>query len=203
MIDSSYDAYPNLIWNGGRRLKTYPSINIKDILFFFNKYPNIKLRYVFTNNQLTEQHLNNKQCNDFVQQYIRPQDEVIINSPLLINHFKENYPNINLIYSTTLDITNINIINNITKNNVYVLNYNYNNDNNYIQQIINKHNLEILCAEPCILNCPFRLEHYINISKDIINNDYENIFYCPFKSELLTFEEIIKLPHAVTNMRIK
>jgi len=206
IIDSFYDAEPSLLWRGGRSPMIEQYVPMPEILDEFNKYPEIKLRHVFTNCLLTEQLVNDYTCNKFVSRFMRSQDEVILNHPLLIKHFQNNYPWIPIIYSTTLGITNLIQINSITENNIYVLNYNYNNDNNYLQQLKHKNNIEILCAEPCNLNCPRRSDHYKAISKEVLLNPLDentDLLQCPFGAENRIFDEVMKLPHAVTNERIK
>ena len=147
-IDSLYDAEPHLLWRGGRVPINESFVPMDVILSELNEYP-VKLRHTFTNCLLTEQLVNDYACNFFVQHFIREQDEVILNHPLLIEHFKKNYPKIPIIYSTTMNIQDINQVNEISKNNIYVMNYNYNNDQQYINQLTHKENIEILCAEPC------------------------------------------------------
>jgi hypothetical protein len=71
----------------------------------------------------------------------------------------------NFVNSTTLGITDIDQVNNISKNEIYVLYYGKNNDNNYLKSLKYPENIEILCAETCIPNCPYRSKHYEAISK--------------------------------------
>lgn len=199
VIDSFYDADQNLIWRGGRNpiIDELPG----DILPFFNELQQpIKLRHVFTNCLLDENMVNDYTCNHFVQNFIRENDEVILNHPLLIEHFKKNYPHIPIIYSTTLDIKDIDKVNEISKNNIYVMNYNFNNNPEYIKQLQHKENIEILCAEPCNPNCPQRMKHYHAISKAVLyDNEEIDQFECPFGAEERSFFELMTLPHAITN----
>lgn len=206
IIDSFYDADPSLLWRGGRtpRIDEFVPMNI--ILDEFNKYPSIKLRHVFTNCLLTDQLINDYTCNKFVKDFFRPQDEVVLNHPLLIKHFQNNYPWIPIIYSTTMGITDSIKINAITENNIYVLNYNYNNNDNYLKSLKYKENIEILCAEPCDFNCPNRYKHYKTISKEVLLeflDENQDLIMCPFGAEQRTFYELMQLPHAITNERIK
>lgn len=205
IIDSFYGADPRLIWRGGRDIpvqKNQPTM--QEIIDNFSQFNRIKLRHVFTNCLITEQICNDYLCNQFVKRYIRLQDEVIINHPLLIEHFKQNYPHIPIIYSTTIGITDIDKINDLTKNNIYVMNYNYNNNETYIKSLKHPEHIEILCAEPCIPNCPNRMKHYTAISKGILDVKLtpNDITSCPFKSEGNIFSKIMQLPHAITNKRI-
>lgn len=205
IIDSFYGTDFRLIWLGGR--STYP-MDLYDIEELFNDlepYPRIKIRHTFTNCLITPQIVNDYMCNSFVKKYIRPQDEVIINHPLLIEHFRKNYPDIPIIYSTTLGIKDIDKINKITQTNMYVVNYNYNNDNAYLDKLQYPNRVELICAEPCISNCPNRMIHYKSISKDVLNIEFTNddIVECPFGADHFTFNEVMQQPHAITNERLK
>lgn len=205
IIDSSYDNCKPILWNGGRRPPTLFNVNIQQIHEFFRDFPEIKLRHVFTNCLLNEELTKDYICNKFVVDCVRPQDEVIINHPALIEHFKKEYPNIPIIYSTTLNIIDINQINEITENNIYVLNYNYNNDDNYLAQLKNKQNIEIICAEPCKPNCPNRMQHYTSISRGYLYEQptQEDIDTCPYGSDKLLFCQLMTNPTAITNSRLK
>lgn len=176
--------------------------SMEDILYFFNQYPEIELRYTFTNTLLNEDLVNDKHCNEFIYKYIRPQDKVILNNQLLIEHFQRQYPQIPIIYSTTLNIVNLNIVNEITKNNIYVINYNYNNDDIYLNNLTHKKNIEIICAEPCEPYCPVRMEHYNSVSRSILSNNQSAIWQCPFHAEGRSLAEIMELPQAIDNVRI-
>jgi len=85
------------------------------------------------------------------------------------------------------------------------MNYNYNNNNDYIKQLKHPNNIEILCAEPCIPNCSNRSNHYNTISKSILDMSINpiDICRCPYNSEANLFSKIMTLPHAITNERIE
>ena len=204
IIDSCYGSHPNILWTGGRSLRivNIPEIPMKTILANFNHFPEISLRHVCTNLFITEELTLDYKSNYFMERYIRKNDSVIIASPVLIDYFKTKYPKIPLVYSTTMNITDIDKVNEVTENNLYVLNYNYNTDDEYIKKLQHPENIEILCAEPCIPNCPKRMEHYEIISKDILGlTNYPYI--CGFDSERRTFGDIMQLPHAVPNERVE
>ena len=205
IIDSFYGTENSLIWRGGRTLHVIYPYNLDDIYKSLEQFPEIKVRHTFTNCLINEQIINDYSCNNFVKRYIRPQDEVILNHPLLIKHFQDNYPNIPIIYSTTLDIKDIDKVNELTKNHIYVLNYNYNNDKQYLAKLEHPNNIEIICAEPCLYNCSMRAQHYKTISKETlaIPLDKEDIEFCPFIKNPITFYEIMQRPHAITNERLK
>ena len=205
IIDSFYGADESLIWRGGRNIIA-PYRNNLDKLFESRKdFPNVKIRHTFTNCLITEQILNDYLCNQFISKYIEPGDEVILNHPLLIQYFKEHYPTIPIIYSTTLDINDIDKINKITETNLYVINYNYNNDDEYLSKLKHPENVELICSEPCKENCPVRKNHYLTISKEILNISLneDDLPGCPYICSQLTFYEIMQRKHAITNERLK
>lgn len=177
---------------------------MNEILDFFNNYPSIQLRHVFTNCLIDENLVNDYLCNHFVKNFIRPQDKVILNHPLLIEHFKQNYPQIPIIYSTTIGIIDSQQINDITKHNLYVVNYNYNNNDMYLANLAHPENIELICAEPCHPLCQYRKQHYLGISQSILLQPLSKggITECPFGNEQLTFSELMTLPHAISNERL-
>ena len=172
------------------------------LLNLFSEFPLIELRHVCTNCLVSEEIATDYKTNLFMQRYLRPHDKLIVNHPILIKHIQKNYPKTELIYSTTMNITDINIINELTKDHIYVLNYNYNNNNEYLKQLKYPNNIEILCAEQCMPNCPQRMNHYEYVSKTILGLEEGNQFHCNSGNELLLFDDIMKLPTAITSQRI-
>lgn len=209
VIDSLYDSYAYygmpLLWTGGRvPMIENPIIHMIKVRETYDKF-NMELRHVFSNCMLDDDALiNDYRCNKFVKEYITDKDKVILNHPKLIKHFQNNYPDIPIIYSTTMNIKNIDAINDITETNIYVLNYNYNNDDDYLNKLEHKENIELLCAEPCQPFCYTRKEHYKDISQAVISCDMEvkEYFKCPHHKEGITLTEIMQLPHAITNARV-
>ena len=83
------------------------------LLNLFSEFPLIELRHVCTNCLVSEEIATDYKTNLFMQRYLRPHDKLIVNHPILIKHIQKNYPKTELIYSTTMNITDINIINDI------------------------------------------------------------------------------------------
>lgn len=183
---------------------------MEDILNNFTEFPNIKLRHNFTNQLLDDDSLiHDYRCNQFVKKYIRPQDEIVVNHPKLIEHLKTNYPQIPLIYSTTLEVTDIDKVNEITKNNIYVLSYTKNSDVEYLKKLQHKDNIEILCGETCMDKCPYRTEHQKIISKAILDAQLDlskmQEIICPTAKEHgapFFIDDILKREHAITNEKM-
>ena len=209
IIESVYGSHFDIVWNGGRELVIYKNyIPMIDILKEFDPYP-VELWHVCTNCLITPEVCLDYRSNYFMQHHIREGDKVIINHPLLIEHFKNYYPNIELIYSTTLNLTKPEEMNELTKDHLYCLTYNYNNDNEFLNQLTNKQNVEILCAEPCMFKCPKRKEHQMATSR-LSLGDFETGWFdsCPSvgtgdEPEERMFYDIQHLPHAITNERVE
>lgn len=187
IITSVYDFLPGLAWNGGRYYQITNTIPIEEIMEYFLSQTQISLKHVCTNLLLNEELVQDPICNDYIHRYTRPGiDSIIITNPILKEHLEKNFPDIQIIYSTTLDITDINIINNFTKDYTYVINYNYGKKNDYLSQLTHPENIEILTAEACIPECPYRHKHQISISKCLLGIPYslEDISSCPFFCEI-------------------
>ena len=97
-----YGTFPGAIWNGGRLVcGVTSSTNMKETISLFND-ANIPLRYTYTNPLLEEKHLYDTYCNLTMELANNEMNEVIINSPLLEEYLRKNYPNFKYILSTTL-----------------------------------------------------------------------------------------------------
>ena len=185
VIDSVYGSHPNIIWAGGREPDlNKPYIHMNTIIREIKRYP-IELWHVCTNCLINDTILHDYRTNYFMHEYLRPNDKLIVNHPLLISYLKDHYPNNDIVYSTTLNLTDADKMNEISKDNMYCLTYNYNNNNEFLNKLKYKHNIEILLAEPCAPNCPHRKEHQILTSKAILINEPANldILNCPLNQQ--------------------
>ncbi len=202
IIDSLYDCPPEIIWNGGRQSLVYHNEPFEDVMSYYTNN-NINLRHTFTNCLINPNIILDYRANLFVQKWVKDTDKVILNHKDLISYFKYQYPHLEIVYSTTLNITDIDKINELSKNNIYVLNYNQNNDNEFLQKLKYPKNIEVICAEPCEPFCPYRMHHYDIISRIVLTNEPERHFQCPYNSEQRLLCDIQKLPHAITDERIE
>lgn len=207
IIDSAYGFPSGLPWNGGRinPIRDYSPQELNDRMYQLFSIPNLQLRHTCTNKLITESLAYDWYCNFFLEVWGREGDGIIVNNPILIDYLQKNYPQFQYIYSTTLGLTEIEDINAKTETNLLVLNYNYNNNNEYLQKLTHPNNIEILCAEPCIMHCPHRDQHYTSLSKLqlwLTLDEEEDIDVCPFNCEGSPFYRIQQLPTAISNERI-
>ena len=211
-IAGAYDLPYGLIWNGGRLnlecdLKFNKERTEKVMNYFISKN-NFNLLHTCTNSFLTSEHYLDQLCNNFIQQYYRLQDKIIIADFKLKEYLQKQYPQISFIYSTTLGITDIDKVNQLSKNNIYVLYYGKNDDDKYLKQLNHPENIEILCGEHCIKNCPYRSKHYLAVSQAQLGliPDLTEITPCPAscKDNNIPLTDLIeKSTYRVNNQRIE
>lgn len=164
IIDSVYGSFP-CIWNGGRYINGTTSFdNILNTIKPFNDR-GVSIRYTFTNSLITEQHLNDTLGNTILKLSENPLNGVNCSSQLMMDYIQKNYPQYYTMWSTTLGEKDINKINELSQNNLLVLDYTFNNDFKSLKKFKYKNNLELLCCETCQDNCPQRQNHYLNQNK--------------------------------------
>ena len=203
IIEGLYDYYPGLIWDGGRNMSSMQlNYSMEEILERYSQFPEISFRHVFTNYLIDDNLAKDYICNNFVKKYIRPQDGVILASYGLIQHFRKNYPNIPIIYSTTLDIKEVGLVNKLTETNIYVLNWIYNNDDEYLAKLKHLENIEILCGDTCIYNCPYRKWHYDVINESLLYKDRDCKCRQSIDIQDSFLDYMLSQPQAITNERM-
>lgn len=181
IIDSFYDSIP-CIWNGGRYIEGATNIdNMRGTFAAYNDR-NISLRHTFTNCLITESDLNDPLCNIICQLSESPLNGVNYNSTILGDYIKEKYPKFYTLLSTTLNIMDIEQINQLAKNELMVIDYRFNNNFECLQSFKHPENIEILVGEACKDNCSHRQSHYISSAE---NQKYLalNHFQCPYNCD--------------------
>ena len=190
VIDSAYGTIPGCIWNGGRtQLGTAPRDNIDET---FRNYANegISVRLTFTNKFINESDLNDRFCNN-VLKAAQSFGENGVNtcSDILANYIRKNYPSLYLINSTTRPVKTIEEINELSKDTLTVPPYTINNTE-AIDSLKYPDNIELLCCEACIDNCPNRKTHYDTISKAQMFEPTEP-FMCPHGCEQYYYYDLV------------
>ena len=203
IIDSSYDANYQLIWSGGREpLEVIPHYHIHGLLKDYrDNFPYLQLRFVFTNRLITEELTHDYLCNRFVQDCVTPKDKVILNSPALIQYFMETYPDIDFIFSTTLEVKDLRLVNKLSEYHIYVLNYQCNLDDEYIKTLEHKENIEILVGEPCFEHCTHRNDHQTRISEMYLGHDV-SLYHCPYGDKKFLTSDVMSRETFVSNDRV-
>ncbi|MDR0943558.1 MAG: hypothetical protein LBM41_03405 [Ruminococcus sp.] len=166
-IASVYGTYPTSVWNGGRFVQGLT--DEKTIRMTLEKFNGmgIPVRFTYTNPLITEEHLDDRFCNRTLQIADNGMNEVIINSPILEDYIRKNYPNFKITSSTCKQIENADDLNReLDKDyNLVVLDYNLNRDFEFLKSIKKKEKCELLADACCIPHCPRRGQHYRDIGQ--------------------------------------
>jgi hypothetical protein len=165
-IASVYGSFPNAIWNGGRNVFGYTNYkNIKDTVECFNRLK-IPCRFTWTNSLLEEKHLHDSLCNLIMEIADNGMNEVLVNSPILEAYIRDKYKSFKIISSTTKCLPGTADLNQELEKDYHlvVLDYNLNNNFEFLQSIQRPEKCEILLNAVCKDNCPERKKHYQYIS---------------------------------------
>ena len=104
-IGSVYGAFPGAIWNGGRVVFGITGKSeIESVLQIYNKR-GIPVRFTWTNSLLEEKHLQDTYCNLIMRLADNGLNQVLVNTPVLEEYIRREYPRFPVISSTTKRIT--------------------------------------------------------------------------------------------------
>lgn len=199
----SFYGSPGVIWNGGRFIGGYFTKKELESIRDFMKDMNIPIRFTFSNCLIEEKHLSDIYGNLILEIFNNGKNEILCNSSILEKYIREKYnDNYKYISSTTKRLNKkedqkLEILKDYY---LIVLDYDYNNDNNFLKELDSKEKIEILCNAVCQSNCPKRLNHYKNISYCQLNYDPDSLFACEHESK--SFKQTMELSHFITVERI-
>lgn len=180
-ISAVYGCFPGSIWNGGRiALGNCKKENIISTIKDHND-KGIALRYTFTNPVLEEKHLYDTFCNLCMELGDNGKNEVLVNSPILEEYIRKNYPGYRMISSTTkcLELV-IQVSEEAEKDFALVVLDNSFHNREKLFTLENKERYEIIVNSYCQDSCPRRREHYEAVGRaqlEFSDTDFEE---CPF-----------------------
>ena len=163
VIDSVFGS-PTCVWNGGRALADV-YYDKKQLQHIHDTYANldVKVRFVFTNPFLNEHDLYDRYCNLIMNIFQDLSPEVVVNSPLLEEYLRSNYPTASFISSTTKRLRSVeDQLKEFSHDYKYVcLDYDYNNNYEFLDSIPFKERdrVEILVNSTCPKGCNARVLH--------------------------------------------
>lgn len=158
-----YGCPCSCIWNGGRFMHE-PVYRIETIAEMFFNYINnlgMDIQLTMTNRLIEERDLYDRLGNALLGLASRDFSnniEILVSSDILMNHIRENYPNLKLVRSMT-KATLLNPGEEDIYDKIVLPKWN-NHDMDLIGKLQQKVELEILCDEPCVVNCPRKSAHY-------------------------------------------
>lgn len=159
-------------WDGGRIFShqdnTFTHSNKEEIEQIQNIYNNkfkIPMRFVFTNNLIQEEDCYDRFNNIVLEICENDLNEIVINSPILEEYIRKNYPKYKFISSTTKCLTDREDAKKEILNPNYILtclDYNLNKDYKFLESLTQeeKDKVELLVNPICGPGCPTRKQHY-------------------------------------------
>ena len=164
-----YGNFPKTLWNGGRG-KEHMTLEYSEIERYIDLYNSndIHLRFIFTNQLLTEEHLSDEYCNRICEIANNGLNSIVIYSDLLEEYLRDKYKNFKFISSTTKYLTSKeDTLSELEKDYELVcLYYEHNKDTDFLRSIKNKHKVEFLANQYCTDFCPHKRLHYKVVSQE-------------------------------------
>lgn len=205
-IGSVYGTFPGAIWNGGRTVLGFtPKGDIERILKLYNS-KGVPVRFTWTSPLIEEKHLNDTYCNLIMRLADNGMNQVLVNTPILEEYLRANYPNFKYISSTTKRITTKERLLEELEHDYFmvVLDYDMNHDEDVLKSLEPMaERVEILVDEICFPGCPKRSEHYMDESRKQLEYEVAAPFPCPNKQHTRSFEDCKKRPAFISNTEIK
>ena len=204
-IGSVYGTFPGAIWNGGRTVLGFTSKN--DIERTIKEYNSRKLpvRFTWTNPLIEEKHCHDTLCNLIMKLADNGENQVLVNSPVLEDYLRKNYPSYKFISSTTKCLRENDELNAELGRDYFmvVLDYNLNHDEEILKNLEpDAGRVEILVDEICFPGCERRLEHYRDEGLKQLEYDVAPPFPCPNRQKTKDFAQCMKRPAFISNEEI-
>ena len=207
-VGSVYGTFPSAIWNGGRNFLSGISTEkeIQNIIKSYNTF-GIPVRFTWTNVLLEEKHLSDEYCNMIMKIGDNGLNQVLVNSPILEEYIRKNYPKYKVISSTTKRILSLDrLMDEMGKDyELVVLDYDFNHDEKVIEKLTPcADRVEILVNETCQPHCPLRVSHYKEISKAQLEHNTKIQFPCSDPApDKRTFKGCMKRPSFMSNADVE
>lgn len=205
-IGSAYGSFPGAIWNGGRTVFGITGkSDIEAVLKLYNSR-GVPVRFTWTNALIEEKHTYDTYCNLIMKLADNGLNQVLVNTPVLEEYIRKEYPRFPLISSTTKRIVGVDGVLEELKKDYYLVVLDYDlNHNEEALKVLEPYasRLEILVNEVCFPNCPKRSEHYLQQSKLQLEYDINTGFPCPNNTRERKFEECTKRPSFISNEEIQ
>ncbi len=207
-VASVYGSFPGAVWNGGRNILDgfNSKKQVERIIKSYNDL-GIPVRFTWTNTLLEEKHVHDTYCNMVMRVGNNGMNQVLVNTQVLEDYIRENYPDYKIISSTTKRITGLDRLMEELDKDYYlvVLDYDLNHDEKVLEKLLPvADKIEILVNETCQPHCPQRAAHYREISRYQLEFDTSIKFPCSDPSPIkATFKGCMKRPAFLSNDDVK
>lgn len=174
-IDVAFGCPPNCIWNGNRLElgDKFEEGDFNELIGFYKAF-GVDYRLNFTNSLLKPEHLADDYANRMTEVAENTESRVTVNSNLMYEYIKKKYQGLKISWSTSANygtslIDRIKKINELSKTEIVVLPYDFNNKAE-LNKFTHPENLEVLVCETCVDNCPMRQRHNILTNEAILGD---------------------------------
>ena len=166
-ISSVYGCFQYCIWDGGRNFAFYHQQTEEDILYIKEQYQHhdIPIRLIFTNPVVEKKHLYDRFGNLLLEIFDNDNNEIVVNSPLLEDYIRTNFPKYKIVSSTTKRLTKPeDLLKELNRPEYYQVCLDY--DLNKNMELLNaipmelRSKCEFLTNAICPAHCPDRKKHY-------------------------------------------
>ncbi len=181
-IGSVYGTFPGAIWNGGRAVFGISAKGDMEKILATYERLDIPVRFTWTNPLIGEEHLADTYCNLIMTLADNGKNQVLVNSPVLEDYIRRQYPGFALISSTTKRITDLpGLKEELAKGYLLVvLDYDRNHDEEMLTALEPEAGrIEILADEICFPGCPSRKAHYRDEGLKQLTFDRRGAYPCP------------------------
>lgn len=205
-VGSVYGTFPGAIWNGGRTVLGFtPKNDMEIILRGYNK-KDVPVRFTWTNSLLTEKHVHDTYCNLIMRMGNNGMNQVLVNTPVLEEYLRNNYPDYKFISSTTKRITDAQALYDELAKDYFmvVLDYDLNHNEEVLTALEPQASrVEILVDEICFPGCNRRVEHYKDESLKQLEYEIANPFPCQNRQSIRSFEDSMSRPAFISKEEVK
>lgn len=169
-VKTIFGSFPNMIWNGGSTNigKFYSIEEVKEICDIYDSL-RIPLQLTMTNPLIEEKHCYDTQCNTILESLRGRGYTILVASSILEEYLRDIFQN-DFFYSRSI----INTKNDynweealLTKYKEIVMPRRHTKDLEYLKTISSEYRnrIEILCNDPCPIDCPRMDTHYLEYAK--------------------------------------
>lgn len=205
-IGSVYGTFPGAIWNGGRTIMgLVDRTEMKKVLDLYNTR-GVPVRFTWTNALLEEKHVYDTYCNLIMKLADNGLNQVLVNSPVLEEYIRREYPGYKLISSTTKRLTKADQLQAELEKDYFlvVLDYDLNHNSKVLKSLEPQAGrVEILVNEICVPGCKLRTQHYLHQSRKQLEYDMSSPFVCPNRTSESVFQECMKRPAFLANEQLE
>lgn len=196
-ISAIFGSFPNMIWNGGSTIvtqKAFPALVdwTKDLYAELN----IPLQITCTNSSLQSYHLSDEYCNMILEKLESPTNHVLVSTDLMYDYISKYYPQYKIDRSIVNTGEDYDWNEGLKKYNNIVLPRRHCYDMNWLENTFKpevRERVEILCNDPCPINCPYINTHYKKFERLTLQGgpDIENACGCEntYLNQLLIQED--------------